>query len=90
MIDQLIAAHPVASHVVAVLAGAVGWHGALTWVETTGVDRAVAWLKARQGRAAAALGVPPAQVQALLRAEAAAAARAADDLAKNSTPPACG
>ncbi len=79
--QSVAAAHPLAVAAVSALLGAGFWHRALGWIESTGVDRAVAWLKARQARAASALGIPPAQIAAAMRVEAAILARAAADMA---------
>lgn len=80
-VQELAAAHPLALAAASALLGASFWHRALGWIESTGVDRAVSWLKARQARAASALGIPPAQIAAAMRAEAAILARAAADMA---------
>ena len=78
-------AHPVVYGAVSALAGAVGWHQALAWLETNGVDKAVTWFKKRQRAAAKNLGFTDAQISAAEQKEAAEtlkiAQRAAADLA---------
>lgn len=87
--QAFLAAHPWAYGLLSAAAGAVGWHAALTWLETTGVDAAVAWFRKRQRAAAARLGFTPEQIRAAEQAEAAEAVkvaqRAAADLAAEDT-----
>ena len=79
-VQAFIAAHPLASVAFAALGGAALWHQALTWVETTGVDKAVAWFKTRQVKAAKRLGFSDSQIAEMAAEEAKLAQRAAADL----------
>ncbi len=79
--QALAAAHPVVYSGLCALAGALGWHQALTWLETNGVDKAVAWIRNRQRLAAKRLGFTDAQVLAAEQAEAAEALKIAQRVA---------
>lgn len=75
----LVAAHPVGAQLLSAFIGAAGWHKALAWLETSGIDKIDSYFAAKQKFAAKRLGFSDAQIAEIEQGEAASLERAAQD-----------